>query len=79
MPPLIGGGDHGAMTTTGSLPPATPPTLARTPVRRPAATPRWWADAAGFGAGLSLVVVTALWVANGGVQESVTGGWTAGS
>ena len=44
---------------------------------RPAATPRWWADAAGFGAGLSLTVVLGLWVANGGVQDSVAGGWTA--
>ncbi|HEX7745980.1 MAG TPA: ferric reductase-like transmembrane domain-containing protein [Micromonosporaceae bacterium] len=76
------------MTTTGALPTAMPPTAmpptaqprttpAHRPVRRPAATPRWWADAAGFGAGLSLVVVTALWVGNGGVQQSVAAGWTA--
>jgi predicted ferric reductase len=32
-------------------------------------TPRWWADAGGVGAGLSLLVVTALWVSNGGVQQ----------
>ena len=37
-------------------------------------TPRWWADAGGVGAGLSLLVVTALWVANGGVQQVTAGG-----
>jgi predicted ferric reductase len=37
------------------------------------ATPRWWADAGGIGAGLSLLIVTALWVANRGLQQ-VTGG-----
>jgi predicted ferric reductase len=37
-------------------------------------TPRWWADAGGLGAGLSLLVVTALWVANQGVQQVLGGG-----
>ena len=32
-------------------------------------TPRWWGDAGGVGAGLSLLIVTALWVAHGGVQD----------
>jgi predicted ferric reductase len=33
------------------------------------ATPRWWADAGGLAAGVSLLIVTALWVGNGGVQQ----------
>ncbi|GAB3850393.1 ferric reductase-like transmembrane domain-containing protein [Dactylosporangium cerinum] len=39
-----------------------------------AGTPRWWADAAGAAAVVSLLVVTALWVANRGVQETLGGG-----
>jgi predicted ferric reductase len=41
---------------------------------RPRATPRWWADAGGVAAGLSLLVVTALWVSNRGVQQVLGGG-----
>jgi predicted ferric reductase len=41
---------------------------------RPRATPRWWADAGGVAAGVSLLIVTALWVGNGGVQQTVAGG-----
>src|SRR3954469_9085676 len=37
-------------------------------------TPRWWADAGGLGAGMSLLIVTALWVSNGGLQQIVGGG-----
>ncbi len=37
-------------------------------------TPRWWADAGGAGAVLSLLVVTALWVSNRGLQQVVDGG-----
>jgi len=37
-------------------------------------TPRWWGDAAGVGAGLSLLIVTVLWVSNGGVQQIAAGG-----
>ncbi|GIE00238.1 ferredoxin reductase family protein [Paractinoplanes durhamensis] len=48
-----------------------PSSGASAPVRR--TTPRWWADAGGLGAGVSLLIVTALWVGNGGVQQ-VTGG-----
>src|SRR5689334_13168561 len=43
---------------------------AHTPVltrRRP--TPRWWADAAGGAAGLTLVFVTGLWTRDGGAQD----------
>jgi predicted ferric reductase len=40
--------------------------------RRP--TPRWWADAAGLAVGLSLIIVTALWVGNRGVQQVLDGG-----
>jgi predicted ferric reductase len=55
------------MTAT-MQPVAAPPAVA--PARR---IPRWWADAAGVAAGLTLLIVTALWVGNGGVRE-VTGG-----
>ena len=41
-------------------------------------TPRWWAPAARAAAGLSLLVVTVLWVRGGGVTDVVAGGWTAG-
>jgi predicted ferric reductase len=44
------------------------------------ATPRWWADAVGLAAGMSLVVVTALWVHDRGIQQLFGGGgtsWTA--
>jgi predicted ferric reductase len=41
-------------------------------------TPRWWSDAAGVAAVLTLLVVTALWVANRGGQDVLAGGWTAG-
>jgi predicted ferric reductase len=40
-------------------------------------TPRWWADAAGMVAGLSMLAVTALWVADRGVQDLTAGGWPA--
>lgn len=43
------------------------------PLRR-RATPRWWGDAGGLGAGVSLLVVTALWVGHGGVQQVSGGG-----
>ncbi|MFC0003309.1 ferredoxin reductase family protein [Micromonospora siamensis] len=46
----------------------------RRTVRRPLpAAPRWWADLAGVAAGLSLLVVTALWTADRGVQELLSG------
>jgi predicted ferric reductase len=41
---------------------------------QPRVTPRWWADAAGIGAGLSLLVVTALWMSDQGVQQMAGGG-----
>src|SRR3954470_24453688 len=47
------------------------------PPGRPAglrATPRWWADAGGLGAGVSLLIVTALWISNGGAQQIAGGG-----
>ena len=46
-------------------------------MRRRTAAPRWWADAAGAAGWLSLLVVTALWVGNTGVQQTAGGGWTA--
>lgn len=42
------------------------------PVTR--STPRWWADAAGSVAALSLLVVVALWVGNGGLSDLASGG-----
>jgi predicted ferric reductase len=42
-------------------------------VVRPRRTPRWWADATGTAMALTLVIVTALWVRNRGVQELVAG------
>ena len=42
------------------------------PRRRP--SPRWWADTGGVAAGLSLLIVTALWVSNQGVQQLLAGG-----
>jgi predicted ferric reductase len=58
------------VTTTAAARSAVPQVLAPPP--RP--TPRWWADAGGVAAGVSLLIVTALWVANGGVQQVVGGG-----
>ncbi|GAA2393607.1 ferredoxin reductase family protein [Dactylosporangium salmoneum] len=54
------------MTTT-----LAPPAAARPAVR---ATPRWWADAGGAAVAVSLLVVTALWVANRGLQD-IGGAW----
>ncbi|WP_431976858.1 ferredoxin reductase family protein [Micromonospora haikouensis] len=39
----------------------------------PAGAPGWWADVAGVAAALSLLVVTALWTADRGVQELLSG------
>jgi predicted ferric reductase len=36
-------------------------------------TPRWWADAAGLAAGTSLLIVTALWLSNRGLQSLAAG------
>src|SRR4051794_40222495 len=36
--------------------------------------PRWWADAGGAAAAVSLLIVTALWVSNRGLQD-LTGAW----
>src|SRR3954465_12360759 len=54
-------------------------TAVRLPTGHRRGTPRWWADAGGVGAGLSLLIVTALWVSNGGVQQISSGGPDAGS
>jgi predicted ferric reductase len=48
------------MTTTAAAPPR--------------ATPRWWPDAGGVVAGVSLIIVLALWVRNQGVQQLAAGG-----
>jgi len=69
--------DGCAMTATSTPPLATssrqsPSSGAFPPPRR--STPRWWADASGLGAGVSLLIVTALWVGNGGVQQLIGGG-----
>jgi len=50
----------------------TAPVLASRPV------PRWWGDAGGLAAWFSLLIVTALWVANRGLQESLgTDAWSS--
>ena len=43
--------------------------------RLPRAAPRWWADLGGLAAGTSLLIVTALWVSDGGVQALSNGGF----
>ncbi|MFI2647170.1 ferric reductase-like transmembrane domain-containing protein [Micromonospora fulviviridis] len=48
----------------------------RTPRRTLPAAPAWWADVAGSAAVLSLLVVTALWTADRGVQELLGGAAT---
>jgi predicted ferric reductase len=52
--------------------------MTTTATSRPAGTrpasPRWWADAGGVAAGLSLLIVTALWTSNGGVRQVLGGG-----
>jgi predicted ferric reductase len=64
MVAFIVAADCGGMTSTAT---ATAPAASRTAARR--VTPRWWADAGGVGAALTLLIVTALWVSNGGVQQ----------
>jgi predicted ferric reductase len=56
---------------TAILNPAAVPRTATVPSHP---SPRWWADAGGVTAGLTLLVVTALWVGNGGVQQLTGGG-----
>jgi predicted ferric reductase len=54
-------------------------------VYRVRATPRWWSDVAGLAAGGTLLIVTALWVSGGGLQQPIgaeavgrlTGLWAA--
>ncbi|MFJ6196340.1 ferric reductase-like transmembrane domain-containing protein [Micromonospora sp. NPDC092111] len=48
----------------------------RTPHRPLPTAPGWWADVAGGAAVLSLLVVTALWTADRGVQELLSGAAT---
>jgi hypothetical protein len=49
-----------------------------TPHPRLSPTPRWWADAAGVTAALSLAVVTVLWIAHHGGRDVTGGGSAAG-
>ncbi|HTJ38681.1 MAG TPA: ferric reductase-like transmembrane domain-containing protein [Dactylosporangium sp.] len=51
-------------------------TTAAVPARRHD-TPWWWADAVGIAAGVSLLVVIALWINGGGAGEVAGGGWAA--
>lgn len=58
---------------------ATAPPVHRAPAPAPAAgriptVPRWWPDAGGVAAGLTLLIVTALWVSNGGPRQFAGGG-----
>src|SRR5919205_4639270 len=63
------------MSVTADAPQSPPPFPFRqgpAPVRRrrpPRAVPRWYRDAAGALAWLSMLVVVALWVAGGGVRD----------
>jgi predicted ferric reductase len=59
-----------ALTTTAVHRPPRPDA----PRPRAKATPRWWADAGGAVAALSLLIVTALWVRNEGVPQVLGGG-----
>jgi predicted ferric reductase len=62
------------MTTIATSRTAAPhPASSPRPAPRLRATPRWWADTGGLCAGLSLLVVTALWVGNQGVQQLLDG------
>jgi predicted ferric reductase len=66
------------MTSTAAPPAApSPATAPRPPVRTPAAAPRWWADAGGSAAFISLLVVSALWAGHGGLEQTAAGGWSA--
>jgi predicted ferric reductase len=49
------------------------------PVRAapPRAVPRWYADAGASAAGVSLLIVAALWLSNGGAQDIAAGGASA--
>src|SRR5689334_11215920 len=63
------------MTTTAvpRSPAPTPATAAPfLPRRRP--SPRWCADTGAVAAGVSLLIVTALWISNQGVQQLLDGG-----
>jgi DMSO/TMAO reductase YedYZ heme-binding membrane subunit len=63
------------MTTTAAARTAGPqPSGEHGAPMRATATPRWWADVAAAGAGLSLVAVVALWVSNRGLQQLFGGG-----
>jgi predicted ferric reductase len=65
------------MTATAELGTAGPqPGISPGSPTGPRVTPRWWADLGGIGAGLSLLIVTAIWTSNGGVQQ-ITGGGAA--
>jgi len=60
-------------------------TAVAAPPRVSARTPRWWSELGGLAAGLSLLVVTALWVRGGGLRQlddpvslgRLTGLWSA--
>ncbi len=70
------------MTTSSQAPPGVRSTFAPTaraaeartvrspgPARRPEPVPRWWRDASASAGWLALLVVLALWVSGGGIQE----------
>jgi predicted ferric reductase len=62
------------MTDTVTSRSAAPRTALPGPAIGLRVTPRWWADVGGLGAGVSLLIVTALWISNGGVQQTSGGG-----
>lgn len=64
------------MTATASPVHRSPVPDRSAPARLPV-TPRWWPDAGGVLAGTTLLIVTALWVSNSGLQQLTAGGTTA--
>ena len=60
--------------TTSSPPRAAVPARAVPP---PRPTPSWWGGLGSFAAGLSVLVVLALWTSNGGLRETASGGLPA--
>jgi predicted ferric reductase len=62
------------MTTTAVPRHPAPRSVASAPRLPQRAAPRWWADTGAVAAGLSLLIVTALWVGTSGVQQLLGGG-----
>src|SRR3954453_1647275 len=64
--------DGESMTVTATRHSAASPS--HRPRKAPRVTPRWFADLGGVAAGVTMLVVTALWGGNGGVRQLAGGG-----